>query len=478
MPVPSSNSNIDSDSAENAAEAQADSSPPNSIGRKFTISVSLLILLTMCVFWLISNYNTRNLMEQQANNLGSSLAQQTAILVTELVLANDLVSLNVVLTQLTANAGIVEASVINVDEQVIAVAESVSSSPRSLLPFDLGVSGLEGSYSAPIRLSDSVAGEVILKLDLRYIEVAVTNNLVLIAAATLLLIVISASLIGTYFQYVISFPVRMVSLSLANIRRSEVDTCPEDNENTDISQLIRQYNLTAEYLAQNSFIKRLHNSLPSSAAVDFDATHNPQQISVLCIKLSNYQYLSSTRSEEDMVVLLNKFYFFSEKAAQLYNGAINYCADGEVIISFGATAMDDEQAFYCVCAGQLFIQLIDKISENATDTIHCKFKLATHSGATIDGLYSPLTPDQPGLMGKTLDLVRLVCNDCPDNYLLLTDVSYQNAGGETRISAARYSTIDDEQATISFLSREAMPGFSELIERQAQQLEELYEEKL
>ena len=65
----------------------------------------------MCVFWLISNYNTQNILRQQADNFGKLLAQQTAIQLTELVLANDMISMNVILGNLARNSSIGEIAV-------------------------------------------------------------------------------------------------------------------------------------------------------------------------------------------------------------------------------------------------------------------------------------------------------------------------------------------------------------------------------
>ena len=77
----------------------------------------------MCVFWLISSYSNRSLLQQQADGLGQALAEQTAMQLTELVLANDLISMNVVLNSLTEATGIQRISVLSVDDAVLAEAE-------------------------------------------------------------------------------------------------------------------------------------------------------------------------------------------------------------------------------------------------------------------------------------------------------------------------------------------------------------------
>ena len=88
------------------------------ISRKFTFAISLLLILAMCIFWLISSFNTQNLLRQQADDLGQSLARQTAAQLTELMLANDLISFNVVLGNLTRDSSIAEVSVLNVDNEI------------------------------------------------------------------------------------------------------------------------------------------------------------------------------------------------------------------------------------------------------------------------------------------------------------------------------------------------------------------------
>ena len=74
------------------------------VSTKFTVTGCLFLVLAMCVFWLISSYSNRSLLQQQADGL-VRLAEQTAIQLTELILANDLISMNVVLNSLTEATG-------------------------------------------------------------------------------------------------------------------------------------------------------------------------------------------------------------------------------------------------------------------------------------------------------------------------------------------------------------------------------------
>lgn len=446
--------------------------PVKPVARKFAISVALLMVLAMCVFWLINAYQTRSLLTQQADNLGQALSQQIANQLTELILANDLISMNVVLGGLVESTAIAEVTVLNVDRNMIAAASAPVEEPNVWVPIPVPFNPVDGEYSAAIRLAESVAGFVELRLDLTYIEAALVNNLLLITGATLLLMIAAYLLVTTYMQYLISFPANMLAFSLSNIRQGNIETCPEPKGNSEISTAIRQYNATAEFLAQNSFLSNFASDLPDEE----QAPQNLQQrdVTLLCIKLSNFHYLASTQSEETMVRLLNKFYFFAGKVTQLYAGGVSYCFEDEILIHFDEAMLEDEQAFFAACAGQLFLQLLDELRDLGDITLPAKFRLAVHSGQAVTNLYSPITQTNSSLGGKTPDVTRQLCNECPDDSMLISATAFEHTGSGSRIEANDFGEVGDLEPIPAFIALEPMPDYRVLLERQAAQLSNLY----
>jgi len=440
--------------------------------RKFAFAVCTLLLLTMCVFWLISNFNTQNILQQQANSLGQSLAQQTALQVTELVLANDMISMNVVLNQLTENSSVIDATILNIDNGIIAAASRQQISNSSLLLSE----GLYQQYSAPIELEDSVAGYVQIRLDTRFIEQGIRTNLIYVLIATALLLIVAATMTITYFQYLVGFPLRLLSYSLSNIRKGKIATCPEANNNNEMTQTIRQYNSTAEFLAQNTFISNIAKKLPPHDPIGSTET-SEQDATILCMQIANYQYLASINPEVRVVDLLNRYYFFADKICQLYNGTVCYSSDGEVAANFSSVQDEDERAFYAVCAGQLFLKLIGNICSMPTsqEQIPAKFKLAVHSGKAVSGLYSPTTNSMFNLMGKTLDTTWQIVKECPDDSMLISQSTFVLAGGNSRIIKEDFTTMDNDFETSIYLCNTPMDNFDVLVQRQAEQLVAMYD---
>ena len=444
------------------------------ISRKFATAVCLLLLLSMCVFWLISNHNTQNILRQQADNLGKLLAQQTATQLTELVLANDMISMNVILGNLARNSSIGKIAIVNIDNEIIAAARSELTTPATIIPLPIEFNRVQADYLAPITVAGSIAGYVRLSLDLSYIETGIVNNFLFVLASTLLLLIVAVTLTTTYFQYLIGFPANLLAFAISNIRKGEIEACPEPSNQNELSMAIRQFNATAEFLAQNTFLDNFGHRKPEVDPEQFTPSYGTQDVTLISIKMANFHYLASTLSESTLVNLLNKYYFFAGKIAQLYNGQVTYCSEDEVVINFASDELEEEQAFYAICSGQLFLQLVGHLNDIEGERLAAKFKLAVHSGQAVSGLYSPITQEKNNLTGKTLDATRRICDAAPNNSLLISKHSFDHAGAAARIDAEEFSIIDDDINITTYLSNDPMSDNSPLLERQAIQLATLY----
>ena len=448
--------------------------PSTSLTTPFNVALAAMVLLGMSVFWLISSYSLHNVLRQQADRLGPKLAQQTAVLVTDLVLTNDLISMNVVLNQLTRDGVIAEAAVLSIDGGETAVASAILTEPRSLLPLLPAF----GEYYAPITLQDSIAGQVRIRLDLRYVEAALFNNLLFIAGAALLLAVVAVSLSASYFSYLVLFPLKLLALGLQRIRQGDIELLPDPRGNNELSKTLRQFNATAEFLAQATFLQQMNDQLKeiSREAPVAGQDGQPLEATVLWARIANYTYLASTHDEATMVNLLNRYYFVCEKIARLYNGQISSCQEGDVVISFTSAPLEDEQSFYGICAAQLLIHMAPDIAQTRA-VPDIKLKVAVHSGQTTPGLYSPMSRLTDNVTGPLLDVARAICDDCPDNSVLVSEAALKLAGEDTRVQGGEFSMVDEELRIVTYLCNEPMAGIAPLMGRQADLLAQLISER-
>jgi uncharacterized membrane protein affecting hemolysin expression len=120
------------------------------IKSRIALSFSFLLVLILAAFWLSLKLQLEQTLSRQTDTLGGILAKQTAGSVTELVLANDLLGLNVVLNQLAGEPGIASITIKDVDGKVLVATTGA------------GTENAGTAYIAPITLQDAVAGTVSL----------------------------------------------------------------------------------------------------------------------------------------------------------------------------------------------------------------------------------------------------------------------------------------------------------------------------
>ena len=441
------------------------------VSRKFSLLVCALLVLTMTIFWLLTSYSSQNILRQQADILGKNLASQTAAQVTELMLANDLISMNVVLTSLANDSTISEVSVVDINNRIIARASAKNSEIVRLIPLPIPLLSLENDYVTPISIADSIIGYVRLTLDIGYIEAGMVDNLALIMIATLLLLIVSIAITTLYYKYLINFPINLLSFYIGKIRKGEVEACPVPKDNNELTAVIRQFNATAEFLTQNTFLKNIGVSQPITEERNYKDLIGKEDTTVLLINMSNFQYLASTLSERNLASLLNKYYFYSGKISQLYNGYVCFCSEDEILINFNKIEIPEEQAFYAICGAQLFLQLFADMSQEVNDA---KFRLAIHSGNALNLLYSPITQKMDNLSGQTLDITRMISKECPDNSILISEPAFTNAGAGTRVDAEEFGPVGEGEQINSLLALSPMSEYKFLLQKQAVQLLKLY----
>ena len=445
------------------------------VSRKFSLLVCCLLILAMSIFWLLTTYNSRNILRQQADILGQNLANQTADQVTEVMLENDLISINVILNTLIDNSTITEITVTNVSDEIIARAISEVSEINGKFPLPISLATLITEYTAPISIADSIIGYVILDLNVSYIEASLVDNLVLIVIATLLLLTIAIAITSLYYKNLISFPINLLSFYLGKIRDGEVETCPVPRDDNELSRAIRQFNTTAEFLAQNTFLKNINVRQPEAAAHKNADNMGLEDTTILLITMSNFQYLASTLTNENLAAMLNKYYFYSGKISQLYNGKVCFCSDDEVLINFSRVEESEEQAFYAVCSAQLFLQLFTEINRKNKEISQSKFRLVIHSGNSLSTLYSPITQKMDNLSGETLDIAKTISKECPSNSILISEPALTNAGSDTRVEATAYGTLSESGSVNYFITHDAMSEYKFLLQKQTAQLLKLFD---
>lgn len=188
----------------------------------------ILLAVTMLAFVWIMGLQLRQATEQQAAAIGASLSRQAVVSATELLVANDRLSLNVMLDKLAQNPLVEHAALYGEDRRVIAEA---GQRPAGDLP--LPADGLR-TFRAEVP-REVARAELYLTLDLpalRQPMVLSLQNIGLLAAIVLAVALALSLRLGSR----LSLPLLQLRLWL----RDPVDIAPAQDRQDEIGDLARQ----------------------------------------------------------------------------------------------------------------------------------------------------------------------------------------------------------------------------------------------
>jgi len=379
--------------------------------RQLVLAACALVLTGMALIWLISHLHTQTALQQQADGLGDTLARQTALLVTELVLANDRISMNVLLNELTRNTPIAQVAVFSVDNQVIAIA-----GPSTARVSITGGSP-DSTYIAPIALQDSVAGYVRINLDHNDLTASTRQNNGLLLAAMVLMLLMTLS----------------VMISLARLAHR-----PED--------------------------------LPSAVDEDTEygtvSSRSGRSSAVLCLHMANYDALMNAHWDDTTLPLPEQCYQLLEDVASLYGARVDACDGPDMQISFPWPGSAGEQAFDALCSATLLMALGARLHKGC----HASEPLRLHAGlhCARPGDVTVINTDD-----EAARIAALICDNSPTNGLLVSQDSIDTANAETHFECQPFSALIDETSgeTVPVaLIRAPAASTRALLQRQASQL--------
>lgn len=187
----------------------------------------ILVALALVIYACVMGLQFKQAMHEQADALGESLTTQTATSATELLVSNDILSLNVLLNNLTKNPLVAHAAIYSVDNRIMAEA---GQRPRNGL---LGKA--EGLYQSNITFQDMKAGQLRISLDMEQFQQPMTISLQSMGILSAILLALSLALSLRLGRH-ISTPLMQIRIWLRDVD----EHTPATERQDEIGDLARQ----------------------------------------------------------------------------------------------------------------------------------------------------------------------------------------------------------------------------------------------
>nr|WP_272891000.1 AhpA/YtjB family protein [Stutzerimonas kunmingensis] len=390
----------------------------------------LLVALALIIYAWVIGMQFKHAMEQQADALGQSLVTQTAASATDLLVANDILSLNVLLSNLVKNPLVAHAAIYSVDNRVLA--ESGTRPQQGLLGDDNGL------YSTPISFQEVIAGHLRVSLDMQQFQQPMTISLQSMGLLSLILLALTLML-SLRLGRQLATPLMQLRLWL----RDPDDPAPGAGRQDEIGDLARQLQarlvpekpeaeldlsdaLDDDYFDQgddhsidsrspaaqperfdielddeshrtrgfsanaDDDVQQLDDDVPfelpslGTPSVQPPTPPQPTRSAVLAIQLGGQEQLRRLPRPR-LTELLQRYRDCLQQAATLYQAELHTLNDGSSLMLFHS--QDDEQNYltHAICCGELMRALGHALQIDVADSgITLQLQLALTQG---DGLF-------------------------------------------------------------------------------------------
>ena len=439
------------------------------IKHKITLSFSLLLILVLVAFWLSLKLQLQQTLAQQTDTLGNILARQTADSVTELVLANDVLGLNVVVNQLARDNGVASITITDVDGR-----ELTSTALQGLRQEDK-----TRPYVAPVTLQGAVAGYVSLSLGESFVTNPVTRP------DALFFVIIAAGLVLVFAaSHAIAAQVTTPLLDLVEMTDADEELDPE----TLVVTRQDEFGLLQQRILDLIWRQR---ELEEQIEVIGAPTEDPEDTAglkaerrattLLHVRVANSARVLDLLHPGTFSTLLQQYQFYLRQAARLYRGVVVRVNGDSALVAFDTRRCQDEHAFDALCCAQLFMLLMQKVADaqRARKAQALEFCLAVYSGDTY---FSPIWQKvrgeedkqrQESVIGKPVALVMELGAQCRPGEIQVAESSFELADGNNRFGAqqSRKVALDSGSVNLMIYTLPADAGnHSELLGRQCQHL--------
>jgi len=431
---------------------------------KWSLSISALIMLVMTLLgWFLINQQKESY-HHQTERLGKMIAEQLANSASESLVADDIFSLEVLVSQQKKNELIIGMRVLSLDGVPLASAGSLPDYRERPMGFGLNDRALSDerrlawtrpdneaiNFLTPVYFQDTHVGFAQVGIDKRPLQENLLSMIKLLMATTVGLMTLG-TLLAFPLAYRLCRPIhRVVDMGEA-IGRGESTVLQGKDRKDEIGKVFGSFNRMAADLDKKKDVEKILLRYISpgvaqrvlSSADNRRLGGNTTDGSVLFCDIVGYTQLSEKMDPKQVSDLLNDYFRYFALASSSCQGTVDKFIGDCIMILFGIPEKDPNHALHAVTCAVLIQIVAGQINRDRTTRGQptVQFRIGINSGLMLAGNVGTEDRMQYTVVGDVVNVASRICALSSPGGILLTGETAGEPGIEDIVKPTRMEPI-------------------------------------
>jgi len=448
---------------------------PACVPRKVPIAYKLALAFTVIISagmvilgWVVARDQTV-LLEQQMVESSRTVVQQLAQIAKEPVLADDTLTLEVIVNHLNEQRGLLAAAIYSEEITPIVQAGIV---PDAALVADHSTGTDVFLYSktandggepvavmaavSPMTVDGLTVGYALIGFDRSIVESAKQRTIRTVSLATLLFVIIG-SLISIVLGKRLARPIHEIIKISSAVSAGNYDVRFTKPRNDELGELMKAMNDMTDGLAQKERVEQtLSRYVAPQVAREVlrdtaqsGAVGRTVTASVLFADIVGFTALSESMPADEINTLLNEYFGYIAHIVDACHGHIDKYIGDCVMAVFGVPEPDTLHAQHALECAALIQYLVETLNERRKlqGEVVLMFHIGINSGAMLAGNIGAADRMEYTVMGKEVNVASRLSSSAKPGQILLSDATYDAIRKTGPIQCKQHGRISLRGAT-------------------------------
>ena len=416
------------------------------------------VLVMVLLGWFLIGQQERSY-RHQTDLLGEMIIDQFVRAASEPMVADDLLSLEVLVSQQEKNDLILGMQLLDLDGKPLAGAGAIPPDlndwikGRNSLPGNFSRVARDGSaitYMKPVNFQKTIVGYALVSIDRQPLERGLQALVQALVATTMGLIILGTLLAFPLAQRLCRPIHQLVRVGEA-IDRGEAGDLEAHQRRDEIGQVLSSFKRMADDLEQKRHVERtLSRYLSPSVAEKVLSAPKGGRLassmaegSVLFCDIVGFTNLSEQLEPEQVANLLNGYFRYFSLAASSSQGTVDKFIGDCIMILFGVPDADEHHALHALTCALLIQTITEEINRKrqAAGEMAVLFRIGINSGRMLAGNLGSEEHMQYTVVGDAVNLASRICGLANPGEILLTEMAALQPGMDSLTRPSRMGAI-------------------------------------